>query len=625
MQLIAVSLTDQTMGLRNCVLYHPDQFGHKKPDIIRINHNPYRAVSNVGIGLGTIAMGLVVRTGHGIEIGKPVEVEVVDRYTDTKPEQSKFQIVQLFNPPKGVQRVPLELIQKAIHSGLGDYPLYMGQHLAVKCEQFTFRAVCQTTGRLAEEVDISCSERKLVITSIESILKNKFFDPDFSFEELGIGGLDDELKELFKQALTTRAYSPDIVNKLGTKHAKGILLYGPPGVGKTLIARKIGNLLSDLEPKVVNGPEILNKFVGQSEENLRNLFAEAQEDEKAYGNQSPVHVIIFDEIDAICKVRGSVQNSAGVYDSLVNQLLSVIDGVHAINNLFIIAMTNRKDLLDPALLRAGRIGIHVPISLPTEEGRYQILRIHTSQMDQHSLLSKDVDLRHLSKITTNYTGSELEQMVQIASSSALHDAILDKEETVSVTMAHFIDAMKGISPTMARHEVKHITIKRDDIDQPERLERLAKTVMDTDQPVRKVIIGGTLQERSFLVEEILRNSNHHYTGCLRPEQMVGKDEGGKTALMVDYYQNSAQFDRSLIVIDDLESLINYIQIGSSVAYGQTCFQSLISMFKSYPDSHCLDIIATCTEPTLMMAFKKHHIDELDLGKIDSNTVVNPTE
>ena len=115
----------------------------------------------------------------------------------------------------------------------------------------------------------------------------------------------------------------------------GILLFGPPGTGKTLMARQIGKMLNAREPKIVNGPQILDKYVGESEANIRRLFADAEEEEKRMGANSGLHIIIFDEIDAICKARGSVAGNSGVNDTVVNQLLSKIDGVDQLNNILV--------------------------------------------------------------------------------------------------------------------------------------------------------------------------------------------------------------------------------------------------------------------------------------------------
>jgi len=119
-------------------------------------------------------------------------------------------------------------------------------------------------------------------------------------------------------------FPPHVVNKLGIKHVKGMLLYGPPGTGKTLMARQIGKLLNGKDPKIVNGPEVLSKFVGETEKNVRDLFLDAENEQKAQGDNSELHVIIFDEIDAICKSRGSSRDGTGVHDSIVNQLLTKV-------------------------------------------------------------------------------------------------------------------------------------------------------------------------------------------------------------------------------------------------------------------------------------------------------------
>jgi vesicle-fusing ATPase len=111
---------------------------------------------------------------------------------------------------------------------------------------------------------------------------NAIIRPDFKFEEMGIGGLDDEFATIFRRAFASRIFPPGLIQKIGIQHVRGILLYGPPGTGKTLMARQIGKMLNAKEPKIVNGPEILNKFVGQSEENIRKLFADAEKEVSAH-------------------------------------------------------------------------------------------------------------------------------------------------------------------------------------------------------------------------------------------------------------------------------------------------------------------------------------------------------
>ncbi|KAK4692974.1 vesicle-fusing ATPase, partial [Phenoliferia sp. Uapishka_3] len=249
---------------------------------------------------------------------------------------------------------------------------------------------------------------------------NAILAPNFKFEDMGIGGLDTEFSAIFRRAFASRIFPPGLVEKLGIQHVKGILLFGPPGTGKTLMARQIGKMLNAREPKVVNGPEILNKFVGQSEENIRKLFGDAEKEYKEKGDESGLHIIIFDELDAICKQRGSTNNGTGVGDSVVNQLLSKMDGVDQLNNILIIGMTNRLDMIDEALLRPGRLEVHIEISLPDEAGRIQILTIHTGKMRTNGVMGGDVDVKELAGLTKNFSGAEIGGLVKSATSFAFN-------------------------------------------------------------------------------------------------------------------------------------------------------------------------------------------------------------
>jgi vesicle-fusing ATPase len=224
------------------------------------------------------------------------------------------------------------------------------------------------------------SDSNIKLKGSTAAAPNALIKPNFNFADLGIGGLDDEFSNIFRRAFVSRIFPPSIVERMGIQHVKGILLFGPPGTGKTLMARQIGKMLNAKEPLIVNGPEVLNKFVGQSEENIRKLFAPAEAEYKAKGEESGLHIIIFDELDAICKQRGSKNDGTGVGDSIVNQLLSKMDGVDQLNNILIIGMTNRLDMIDEALLRPGRLEIHMEIHLPDEKGRVQILNVHTQKV-----------------------------------------------------------------------------------------------------------------------------------------------------------------------------------------------------------------------------------------------------
>lgn len=136
-----------------------------------------------------------------------------------------------------------------------------------------------------------------------------FRHSNINYENIGIGGIDEKFNELFRRAFASRILHPRLVQKFEIKHQKGIILYGPPGCGKTLLARSLCKILNTREPNIVNGPDILNKYVGQSEENIRKLFLEAEAEYALKGDESELHVIIFDEIDSICRHRGSSESS----------------------------------------------------------------------------------------------------------------------------------------------------------------------------------------------------------------------------------------------------------------------------------------------------------------------------
>ncbi|CAN8000784.1 unnamed protein product [Ixodes pacificus] len=255
------------------------------------------------------------------------------------------------------------------------------------------------------------------------MVRQSIINPDWDFNKMGIGGLDNEFSAIFRRAFASRVFPPEVIEQLNLKHVRGILLYGPPGTGKTLMARQIGKMLNGREPKIVNGPQILNKYVGESEANIRRLFEDAEEEEKRLGINSGLHIIIFDEIDAICKQRGSVAGNTGVHDTVVNQLLSKIDGVESLNNILVIGMTNRRDMIDEALTRPGRLEVQMEIGLPDEKGRLQILDIHTAQMRTHRKMAPDVDLAELAVLSKNFSGAELEGLVRAAQSTAMNRLI----------------------------------------------------------------------------------------------------------------------------------------------------------------------------------------------------------
>ncbi|KAG7342232.1 ATPase AAA [Nitzschia inconspicua] len=283
-----------------------------------------------------------------------------------------------------------------------------------------------------------------------------------------IGGLDDQLDAIVRRVLATRA-NPEAAKRLGVNHVRGILLSGPPGCGKTLLARELSEMLGSREPQIVNGPEILDKFVGEAEKNVRALFEPAELEYAQLGDDSALHVIILDELDAIARRRGSVTgDTTGVRDSVVNQLLAKMDGVKEANNVLVIGLTNRPELLDPALLRPGRLEVQLRVDLPDKRGRRDILRIHTARMKEEGGLSweaqemlEDLDSDDgIPSKTEYFTGAEIAGLVRSAASFALARTV---EEGYSQRRSKDEATVMVLDLTRALSEVKPALGKQDEV------------------------------------------------------------------------------------------------------------------------------------------------------------------
>lgn len=424
-----------------------------------------------------------------------------------------------------------------------------------------------------------------------------FKTKQINFESLGIGGLDKQFEAIFRRAFASRVFPPSIVQKLGIQHVKGMLLFGPPGTGKTLIARQIGRMLNGNEPKVVNGPEILNKYVGASEENIRALFAEAEKEYKDKGDDSELHIIIFDEIDAICKSRGSQRDGTGVHDTVVNQLLTKIDGVDALNNILIIGMTNRRDMLDEALLRPGRLEVQIEIGLPDEKGRLQILKIHTSKMSTNSFLGRDVDLETLAERTKNFSGAEIEGLVKDAAAYALNRNIdfdnlhkkLD-EDNIKVTMDDFLRALEEVVPAFgSQMEVLGSYCVHGIISSGEVFEHLRSTLKNLVEQVRHsdktpmlsaLLEGPSGSGKSALAATTAMQSEFPFVKVISAESMVAFSESAKSSQITKVFEDAYRSSLSVIIIDDIERLLEYVAIGPR--FSNTVLQTLLVLIKKQP-------------------------------------------
>lgn len=385
------------------------------------------------------------------------------------------------------------------------------------------------------------------------------------------------------------------------------------------MARQIGNMLNSREPKIVNGPQILDKYVGESEANIRRLFADAEEEEKRLGPNSGLHIIIFDEIDAICKSRGSVAGNSGVHDTVVNQLLAKIDGVEQLNNILVIGMTNRRDMIDEgnswhcwvessfdlspwlvALMRPGRLEVQMEISLPNEAGRVQIFNIHTRRMREFKKIDKDVDAAEIANLTKNFSGAELEGLVRAAQSTAMNRLIkaaskveVDPEaiEKLLVNRDDFLHALEfDIKPAFGAAA--------------EMLDNLlARGIINWGSPVAQILEDGGLYTeqvrasessglvsillegppnsgKSALAAQLAKISDFPFVKICSPEDMIAYTESAKCVHIRKVFDDAYRSTLSVVVVDNIERLLDYGPIGPR--YSNLTLQALLVLLKKQP-------------------------------------------
>ncbi len=605
MELSVTKVPYPSLTFDNVLVHNPNDLGNQEI-YLEIFGTIYKSIPMPQIPRKSIALNNPLRSKHVVVLKSSIYIK---SYQIKQKNINKLElIIDPLKTLKDVVSIHEDEFKDVLKQSMKDHYFYPKQTLIIQVQNnnYIVEVVSQDEGFLSNKttIDTIISDFHLNLIS-SSLLKRDLFNSDFSFGKIGIGGLDDQLMSIFRRALSTRAIKPSIIKKLGIKHVKGILLHGPPGTGKTLIARNIGNLLSNVEPKIINGPEVLDKYVGQSEENIRNLFKEAIIDYEKNGQDSQLHIIIFDEIDAICRSRGGSGTRSNVTDSLVNQLLTMIDGIHSLDNIFIIAMTNRKDLLDDALLRSGRIEVHIEIGLPDIQGRQQIFEIHTNKMRGNNMIANDVNIAKLAEITENFSGAEIASVVKLSSASAIHELLANtdkdiKDSDIVVTMAHFTKAISEIIPMFGN---LHKSIKNLLPDKflflsenyQNTYENLLDFVNKKNRLKSLLLYGGNGSGKSCMMYQIAYEVSIGHAKIIKPMDVINMDDHQRSNYMINIIKDSYLSNESLIIFDDLEVLLNYANLGYHVSFSNILYQTFLTILKTLPDNpdHKLTIVATC--------------------------------
>ncbi|WP_202319092.1 CDC48 family AAA ATPase [Archaeoglobus neptunius] len=336
---------------------------------------------------------------------------------------------------------------------------FVGADLEALCKEAAMHAL----RRVIPELDIEAEEIPAEIIENLKVTRDDFMEalkniepsamrevlvevPSVKWED--IGGLEHAKQELMEAVEWPLKY-PDVFRAANIKPPRGILLFGPPGTGKTLLAKAVANE-SNANFISVKGPELLSKWVGESEKHVREMFRKAR--------QVAPCVLFFDEIDSLAPRRGGIGDSH-VTERVVSQLLTELDGLEELKDVIVIAATNRPDMIDPALLRPGRIERHIYIPPPDKKAREEIFRIHL----RGKPLADDVNIEELAEMTEGYSGADIEAVCREAGMLAIRELIkpgMTKDEAkkaaekLKITRRHFEEALKKVKPSLTKEDIK---------------------------------------------------------------------------------------------------------------------------------------------------------------------------
>ena len=454
--------------------------------------------------------------------------------------------------------------------------------------------------------DIEIADRSAQEVSVEPGEPEDSAAPAVTYED--IGGLDDELEQV-REMTELPMRHPELFGTLGIEPPKGVLLHGPPGTGKTLIAKAVATEI-DAHFQTISGPEIMSKYYGESEEQLREVFEEAEENAPA--------IVFIDELDSIAPKREEA--SGDVERRVVAQLLSIMDGLEERGQITVIGTTNRVDAVDPALRRPGRFDREIEVGVPDQDGREEILRIHTRGMP----LGDGVNLKGYAETTQGFVGADLENLAKESAMGALRrirpELDLEEEEipagildSIEVTENDFKEALKGIEPSALREvfvEVPDVTWE--DVggldDAKERLQETVQWPLEHAdayeqvalEPAKGVLLYGPPGTgKTLLAKAVANEAQSNFISIKGPElfnKYVGESEKGVREVFSKARENAP----TVVFFDEIDAIAS--ERGRSAGdsnVGERVVSQLLTELDGLEELEDVVVIATTNRPDLI--------------------------
>lgn len=498
-------------------------------------------------GLGFIRIDGYLRQNIGVGIGDKVFV--------SKAEVKEAEKVTIAPPLN--QRPPLSPdFAEYAKRRLENRPLVKGDSIPIPMFGLVFNFIVVQVSphgvvKITKETSLTVKE--------EPVSESEVRIADVHYED--IGGLKNDIQKIREMVEYPIRY-PEIFEKLGVEPPKGVLLYGAPGTGKTLLAKAVASE-SDAHFISISGPELVSKFVGESEEKLREIFKEA--------NEKAPSIIFMDEIDAIAPKREEATNE--VERRMVSQLLTLMDGMQARGQVIILAATNRPEAIDAALRRPGRFDREIEIGIPDRDSRKEILQIHTRNMP----LAKNVNLDKLASITHGYTGADLNSLAKEAALASLRDVwpkIVDKKRipeeilmSLSVSEDNFLEALKNIRPSALREVfVERANVHWGDIGGLERAKAELKEAVELPlknpeafekigiRPIKGILLVGPPGTGKTLLAKAVATERESNLISIKGPEVISKFVGESEKTIREMFRKARMASPCIILIDEIDAM-----------------------------------------------------------------------